>query len=490
MSLCEGVHAASEAALFEVALLRARVSLRLDLPDKAIDSLRGCAYVPLTADEFVSAQMLLGAAYVRLDQIPRGIAILERAYAEKRELHETIRAEVSLNYGIARFMQGRMEEAQALFLSIPPSADIIHARAQEYLGWQAFTRSDFHASESAFRAALSCIDSCKHRDRFVEASVLQGLATICAELLHTDGWCDVVTRIRSFDWSLTGLSRPYFWTALNASVMSELEGDVSAARDWVRSAEGAGREPACSLMAHCRMAALFGSIGETEAQLEFVVRGQKLYETLSLRDLSADMRQVPLVLAEELISVGDLSSASRLIQQYRDVVAPIRRKALAENRLAAFENSVDAALLEASGKKGAAVRLYEASFSTFDVSGLRSRACFVAHRLARLTGELRYVEYLRNALVSVPRYWLSSEVASFSKEAKLRLSPGQADVLHLAAEGKTYKEIAALRGGSWKTARNLVHGLFRKFDVRSKGELVAAAARRGLLDRASKESSD
>jgi DNA-binding CsgD family transcriptional regulator len=487
MSLCEAVHPASDLARFEVALLRARVLLRLDLPDKAIDALRGCAYTPLTADEFVSAQMLLGAAYVRLDQVQRGVAILERAHAEKRELHETIRAEVSLNYGIARFMQGRMAEAEALFLSVPTSADIIHARAQEYLGWHAFARSDFRASESAFRTALSCIDRCKHRDRFVEASVLQGLASVCAELLQADDRRDVVVRIRSFDWTASGLSRPLFWTALNASVMSELNGEVTAARDWVRSAECATEEPDCILLAQCRMAALFGAIGEREAQLEFVTRAQRLYETVSLRDLRADTRQVPLVLAEELISVGDLAAAARLIQQYRDVVAPIPRKALAEDRLRAFENSVEAALLEAQGEKIAAVRLYEAAFEVFEASGLRRRACIVAHRLAKLTGESRYLDYMRTALASVPAYWLATETTSSEREAP-RLSRGQADILGLVAEGKTYKEIAALRGGSWKTARNLVHALFRKFEVRSKGELVAAAARRGLLDRSAKDS--
>jgi DNA-binding CsgD family transcriptional regulator len=488
MSLCEAVHPASEMARFEVALLRARVLLRLGLPDKAIDALRGCAYTPLSADEFVSAQMLLGAAYVRLGQIPRGVAILERAHAEKRELHETVRAEVSLNYGIVRYTQGRMDEAEELFLSVPTSADIIHARAQEYLGWQAYARSDFLASGNAFRAALACIDRCKHRDRFVEANVLQGLASVCPELLQTNDWPDVEVRIRSFDWTSSGLSRPRFWTALNASVMCELNGDSSAARDWVRVAEGASREPGYVLMAQCRMAALFGSIGEKQAQLEFVTRAQQLYETVSLYHLSADIRQVPLALAEELINVGAHAAAGRLIQQYRDVVAPIPRKVAAENRLVALENSVDAALLAALGEKKAAIRLFEASFATFDASGLRRRACLVAYRLANLTGELRYVDYMRAALADVPRYWLASEVVTFERETKLKLSSGQVDILDLVAEGKTYKEIAALRGGSWKTARNLVHALFRKFEVRSKGELVAAAARRGLLDRSAKDS--
>jgi DNA-binding CsgD family transcriptional regulator len=488
MGICESLRPADEMARFEVALPRARVLLRLDRPDKAIDALRGCAYTPLDADAFVTAEMLLGAAYIRLDQVPRGVAILERAYAEKRDLHETVRAEVALNYGIARYIQGRMEEAEALLSSVPSSADIIHARAQEYLGWHAYSRSDFHASAAAFRAALACIDRCKHRDRFVEANVLQGLSSVCPELLQSDDWHDVERRIRSFDWTANGLSKPLFWTALNASIMCELIGEVAAAREWVRTAEYATQESGRILMAQCRMAALFESIGEREAQLEFVHRAQDLYQKVSLRDLSAEMRQVPLCLAEALISVGELAPANRLIQQYRDIVEPIPRKAFAEGRLAAFENSVDAALLEASGQKTAAIRLYETSFAAFDSSGLRRRACVVANRLAKLTSESKYVDYMRAALASVPRYWLAAEVATPEREPTLRLSRGQADILDLVAEGKTYKEIAALRGGSWKTARNLVHALFRKFDVRSKGELVAAAARRGLLDRSAKDS--
>ena len=488
MSICESLRPADEMARFEVALLRARVLLRLDRPDKAIDALRACAYTPLEADAFVTAEMLLGAAYVRLDQVRRGVAILERVHAEKRELHETVRAEVSLNYGIARYFQGRMEEAKVLLSSVPSGADIIHARAQEYLGWHAYAQSDFDASAVSFRNALACIDRCKHRDRFVEANVLQGLSSVCPELLQADDWLDVERRIRSFDWTANGLSKPLFWTALNASIMCELIGDAAAAREWVRTAENATEEPGRVLIAQCRMAALFESIGEREAQLEFVDRAQGLYQTVSIRDLSAEMRQVPLCLAEALISVGELAIANRLIQQYRDMVSPIPRKASAEGRLAAFENSVDASLLEATGQKAAAVRLYETAFAALDGSGLRRRACVVAHRLAKLTGDPKYLDYMRTALASVPKYWLAAEVAAPAREISLRLSRGQADILDLVAEGKTYKEIAALRGGSWKTARNLVHALFRKFEVRSKGELVAAAARRGLLDRSTKES--
>lgn len=483
MTLCEAVEPASDPARFEVAMLRARVLLRLDQPDRAIDALRGCAYTPLSADESATAEMLLGAAYVRLGQVRRGAAMLEEAMADARDVHRTIKAEIALNLGIARYLLGNSAHAHALLSSVDSSADIIYARAQEYLGWLAFSGGDFVAAGEAFQSALHAIDHSKHRDRFVEGNVLAGMAQLRPDLLQTDEWPAVDARIRAFDWSSDSLVKPHFWTSIAASIMCEVLGDAAAAREWVRKAEGVSQKPGYQLAALCRMAALFRIFGEAQAQREFVARARGLYERISLPDLIPDLLQVPLALAEELVGVGAHDEAARLMQQYRDCIAPSLRKAPDHDRITALEHTVEAALLESSGERLAAARLYEVAFMTFERTGLRRRACLVALRLADLTGEVRYVEYLRDALAGVPRYWVTRELPRFVSGTAIRLSPTQRDVLQLVADGNTYKEIAAQRGGSWKTARNLVHALFRKFGVRSKGELVAAAGRRRLLER-------
>jgi DNA-binding CsgD family transcriptional regulator len=485
--LCDSIQPGSDAARFEVALLRARVFLRLDIPDKTIDALRSCAYTSLSPDEYVSGEMLLGAAYVRLGQLQRGRSILERVYGESRKLHDTVRAELTLNLGIANYMLGNVNDSRALLSLVGPGEDIIYARAQEYLGWVSFARGELAASESAFRAALATLGQCKNHDRFVEANVLAGLASVSPELLHTNGWADLELRIRNFDWSPSGLSRPHFWASLYASYMAELSGRSTDACDWARRAEMISDELGYVLIAQCRMAALFRSVGETHAQLEFLARAKRIYEKVSLRELAGDFAQAPLNLAEELAYAGDAQSAARVAQQYRDVIAPTLHQAPVNDRADVLLNCVDAAVLEASGERKAAIIVYEIAFATSEGIGLRHRACTIALRLAELTQDSKYRSYLQNALSMVPDYWTTRALERFDRGVLPRLSTSQSDILDLVAEGKTYKEIAALRGGSWKTARNLVHALFRKFDVRSKGELVAAAARRGLLDRSAKE---
>ncbi|MEA2666635.1 MAG: Bacterial regulatory protein luxR family, partial [Candidatus Eremiobacteraeota bacterium] len=62
----------------------------------------------------------------------------------------------------------------------------------------------------------------------------------------------------------------------------------------------------------------------------------------------------------------------------------------------------------------------------------------------------------------------------------IRLSDRQAQVLHLLVDGKSNKEIAAVRGGSWYTARNIVRELLELFQVHSRSELVHVAITRGI----------
>jgi len=77
-----------------------------------------------------------------------------------------------------------------------------------------------------------------------------------------------------------------------------------------------------------------------------------------------------------------------------------------------------------------------------------------------------------------PAYWLNERLTNLGVQ-EVRLTERQADVLRLLVAGRSNKEIATIRGGSWYTARNIVRELLGTFGVRSRGELVRVAIARG-----------
>ncbi|MGH7330143.1 MAG: response regulator transcription factor, partial [Polyangiaceae bacterium] len=62
------------------------------------------------------------------------------------------------------------------------------------------------------------------------------------------------------------------------------------------------------------------------------------------------------------------------------------------------------------------------------------------------------------------------------------LTPAERRVLEALAEGYPTKEIAAVTGRSSKTVNNQITSILRKLQARSRGEAVARARRRGLLN--------
>ena len=61
------------------------------------------------------------------------------------------------------------------------------------------------------------------------------------------------------------------------------------------------------------------------------------------------------------------------------------------------------------------------------------------------------------------------------------LSPAQRDVLRWLLEGRTPREIAAIKGRGYETIRSHIRVLHRVFGTRAEHQLVAECARRGIL---------
>ena len=481
--LCDAVRPQRDAARFDLAILRARVHVRLDRGDRALDALRDIEFTALSADQYITAQMLAEAAYVRIGQKTRGDEILSEALEQAADAHPTVLAEVQLQLAIAKFRLGAYDDADRLLLAIQPDQDIVYAHALEYRGWVAQARGRFEAAADWFRAALTALTTCRQRDRYVEAKTLYGLAALAPELLLTDDWLSVESRLRAFDWSASGVARWRFWVHIASSLMAETIGATASARRWARHAEGDSEDEAHRVVALCRLAALFRGLRQRDAQAEFVERALAVYNRLDIRSLGADVQQLPLYLAEEVAHTDSRADAGSLLAQYREVIRPMLKSSLGDaERYDAMEQYLEAVLLEAGGESVKAIRSYSAAYRVLARFGYRRRAAIVALRLARLTGKKRYAEYASTALRGVgEHYWMARDLRELQPSSAPALTETELAILQLLSRGMTYKEIGATRKTSWKTVSNHVQSLFRKFMVRSRGELAAEAMRRGLV---------
>ena len=112
--------------------------------------------------------------------------------------------------------------------------------------------------------------------------------------------------------------------------------------------------------------------------------------------------------------------------------------------------------------------------------------------LRKLSGSQKFLETIRD--VAEGEYRLPQEVMRrvFSgirttprmvdTSGMARLTDREKQILKLFAWGRSYADIARLRGNQTVTIRNAVYGIQHKLGVRSKQEMVLWAARNGLLD--------
>src|ERR1700733_13506999 len=153
LASCDRVRPNGVETVSQLALLRARALLRLGRPQDAVAVVNGVFIAHGTLDASLTARMLLGQAYVRLDEHERGLAMLEQAYRAASDAHPTIRSEIALNIGLAYYGLRKLDEAEAALDLVVEDADIVHARALEYRAWVAAARVDTGAAPQYFARA-------------------------------------------------------------------------------------------------------------------------------------------------------------------------------------------------------------------------------------------------------------------------------------------------------------------------------------------------
>ena len=398
LAICERVRSRDVEMLAQTALLRARALLRLGRPQEAVTVVSGVFVVHGTLDASLTAQMLLGQGYVRLGEHERGLAILERADRGAAGAHPTIRSELALTVALAYFGLRRLDDADAALDRVSPDSDIVYARAAEYRGWVAVARADFARASLEFARALHRLDTCRHADRFLEATAIQGLATLAAERLDRPAWLLAEARADRLDWSAAGLADPRHLIALAFSMLHEADGRTHEALRWTRVAEAAALTEGRSLLASCRRAAILRVANERFAHADLVAAMRRRLERLGTVELPGDERGVPLALAEEVAYASDVLGARALVKRHDAQPAPTRMLILDDPREAAHRAFVEAVIADAAGEHRAARERYQRAFRDYRKMGYTRRAALAARRLGEITGQAYLSEYARTVL--------------------------------------------------------------------------------------------
>jgi DNA-binding CsgD family transcriptional regulator len=475
LALCDAFEPRDARDAAEIVLLRARSLIPLGRGEHAIQALRGLRIADEQHDEFLIGRTLMSAAYMSLSQNERGLEIAREAYDALGDAHATVRAELMVNLAVAYYRNGEIARAQRCVDSVPADTDIVYARALEYRGWLAWARGDYAGSVDQFCNALRHLDTCQHHDRFIEAKCLYGVTFLCGELPRLDLWPEIAERIERFDWSVSGVAVWRFWISIAGSYIAELRGDSTGATSWVASAEENAPDPACLIIAWCRLAARFGRNGETGAHRYFTEKARRKYDEIARDPRLRDQRSLSLDIAEEIVHTSTPAAAMPLLTYFSEVVLPTMSRHGDDRRIIAAHAMTTGLFEERRGNRARAEKAYLEAFETYRSGGLLRRAAIAAYRLSVLTGEDRHAAFIADVLRDASEsYWVKARIAKSRVEA--HLTKRQWEVLQLIAEGRSNKEIAAACRISYYTARNTVANIFAKLGVESRVELAGIAA--------------
>lgn len=429
--------------------------------------------------------MLTGAAFIRANEIGRGLAILDDLQHTACDAHPTIQSEIALNRALGHFCRREVDAADRALDLVATSADIIYARALEYRGWIACARTKYGLAARYFQAALDRLDACKHCDRYMEANCAQVLAALSLERLDLETWVFVTERRAKIDWSAKDIQRQRFWMTLAfASYAYEIEGADLIAATEARLAESIAPTPAARVEALCRRAATVGRADERLGQRDHTAAAYELFTTLDPKRFEEYDKLVPIVLAKELAVAGRVAEAHNILATYEQnaVTSPMLAITGDPTRYG-FEKLIQGIVAEAADQRTHAHHAYRDSFVTYRRVGYKRRAVHAALRLGWLLNEPELFDYADKTTRHLPaRSWLRQQVESIPTDVVVRgLQPAQRDVLHLLCAGMTVEEIAASRKRSPKTIANTVTAIFRAFNVRNRADLLHELLRRGVI---------
>jgi DNA-binding CsgD family transcriptional regulator len=432
---------------------------------------------PETAAELRSTRdVILGAALGHTRDYIAGGRLIDRALSSLSPgdpLHE----EGLHQKALIAWMQHDHRQAEEISTAQLWSNDPNNrARAHIMLSWIALRRSDVLAQVEELQKALDELDAAMPPDEYVRGNALLTLALLCRELpLH-----DIADRVRrtyeSLPWT-TGLQLEHFQVTRFLAAIDELQGNELAAFGAFKKAARLAPSDHWSVLCFLDRALLAKNTGEASFAAEQLQEAHEIAQRVSWNEVTGEERSALLILAE-LFAHEVPAIAEQYLARFRSIastVLPILSYGT-DPRVRGFERySQGVAWLRLGDMEAATTALTEA-WSIFEDFNYGWRGALCAIGLYEATHDRRWTERAARKIAPWPRSWIARRVGD-SRATTLvpldRIPPAQRDVLELLRAGRRNSEIADILGRSPHTVRNQLAQLFRIFDVKSRGELVA-----------------
>jgi DNA-binding CsgD family transcriptional regulator len=497
LSVVQSLPAAPERELF-----CARVLYRLGRNDEARALLTQLRNAPLERALQVECSTLLALVEISAGHLAPATAALNRVDDVSFQAMTTPqRYEIEHARAMLHWAAGAPRKALDIIRNV--SAEDDHGWAGKLLimrGWIAASNNQFVEQARLLHEGILVAQRAAVVDVGVLARALHGLAAILREVPVPDILDSVINIAQQFPWT-EDLRVHEFHTLRAIGWANVLRGQnilgiraINRAKELAPLIYGSAvaeeeEAPAAShwvVLSHLDHSYIARAAGEpATAEAELLDAHDRLQDT----DWSnvAGEESVALLVAAELFAASHPRRSTELLEKYlavRDTISNI--SGFKHNgRLAAMEEYVRAAIAHAFGDHRAALSHAAAAYRQFSEMAhawRAARAALIAHENG---GGRLYLEHAASAIEPYPRSFIAQEVEKKKARAERpilgALTPKQREVFDVLCSGASATECGDRLGITESTVRGHIKAIHRAFGVKSRSQLLTAAARLGFI---------
>jgi DNA-binding CsgD family transcriptional regulator len=441
-------------------LLQARVLIRAQRFDDAQAWLNENLLRHQSADALATHALLMGT--VRACCGDYADADTWFAQARSHRAHRSILAETDYQQALASYQADDLATARRIVAgALRPIEDIIYVRARSLLGWICVASCSFEAAYREFTIALEALDTCRSRDAYLGGSLVYALSILSAECALGEPQA-LDERCAAIAWTPNMLGMQ-IQTLRHIGIAYARRGQSQRAALQHMAVAAAAEGTAWAMLGYAECGALAFSNGEPLAAHALAVRAATIADRIDAacgwNGIDGEQRLALLVLAELFARLDAGAEAQRYRERYRESHCSSLSALRHDPRLATFERHVEALVLGASGQRDRAEAALITVATEWERIGYQARGNEARADAERLAANAARAE-------SAPRPERNA--------ARSGLTLRDERVARMVARGLSDGDIARELSVSPRTARNIVHSLYPKFDVHTRTQLVIA----------------